>query len=113
MEVRKCWYKYALSRHDSTMFTRTAMLSSWRHTGSQNSRAHSHIESQSETSLNDNLVRNNRNGVKKSKTKPAPNVRIRFQSSDLRNSRSSSNSSSNVDRDNRYLKLEEAYVTRA
>lgn len=113
MEVRKCWYKYALSRHDSTMFTRTAMLSSWRNTGSHNSRAHSQMESQSETSLNDNLVRNYRNGVKKYKPKPAPNVRIRFQSSDMRNSRSSSNSSSNVDRENRYLKLEEAYVTRA
>ncbi|XP_071154800.1 secretin receptor-like [Mytilus edulis] len=114
VEIRKCWYKYALSRTDSTMYTRTAMLSTWRHTGSQSSRGHSNIDNtQSDICLNDNVGgRNYRNGVKKPKSKMVPNVRIRFQSSDVRNSRSSSNSSPTQDRESRYLKLEEAYITR-
>lgn len=96
------------------MYTRTAMLSTWRHTGSQSSRGHSNIDNtQSDICLNDNVGgRNYRNGVKKPKSKMVPNVRIRFQSSDVRNSRSSSNSSPTQDRESRYLKLEEAYITR-
>lgn len=112
VEIRKCWYKYALSRTDSHMYTRTAMLSTWRHTGSQNSRGHSNIDTQSDISLNDSVVRGKNGAVKTPKTKMVPNVRIRFQSSDTRNSRSSSNSSPTMDRDSRYVKLQEAYVTR-
>lgn len=110
VEIRKCWYKYALSRTDSHLYTRTAMLSTWRHTGSQNSKGQSHVDTQSDISLNDNV--RPKNGANKSKTKMVPNVRIRFQSSDPRNSRSSSNSSPTMDRDSRYVKLQEAYITR-
>ena len=112
LEIRKFWYKYALSRSDSHMYTRTAMLSTWRHTGSQNSRGHSNIDTQSDISLNDSVVRGKNGAVKTPKIKMVPNVRIRFQSSDTRNSRSSSNSSPTMDPDSRYVKLQEAYITR-
>ncbi|XP_069111226.1 secretin receptor-like isoform X2 [Argopecten irradians] len=55
LELQRFWHRYALGRHDSYVYTRTAFMSSWRH-GSQVSRVPSNNGQNSESSVNGRLL---------------------------------------------------------
>ncbi|OWF40701.1 parathyroid hormone/parathyroid hormone-related peptide receptor-like [Mizuhopecten yessoensis] len=71
LELQRFWHRYALGRHDSYIYTRTAFMSSWRH-GSQVSRIPSNNGQTSDTSVNGRLLWSSRKSSNYNAAKKGP-----------------------------------------